>query len=383
MPFFHCRHLALAAFVLVPAVANAAPAATKKPAPTASSSNANAGRHGTTSRVASASSHIALGKSIGSPTEGHLVGGARLTEGTHLRFYPVYANGDVRWGLESLVNLIDRSARSVKKQFPDAVLSVGHLSQAGGGEIDRHASHESGRDADIGFYVKSTAGKAVYAEHMVAFKGDGTAPSWPGAHFDDAKNWALVAAMLSDANCHITHIFVATPIRERLLAYAAKSGAPMALRVRASEVLAQPRGALPHDDHFHVRIGCPSGMDKCIEQPIAKAKGRAHGAVADARTHAAPSSRQPAPRTPTKAPAKPTPAPERSERGGERGEESAKSDSIIPSLAPDIPGLGSAVIPAPLGGVRSTWGGTKEPVAPAPPPAAPPIDDPDGILEGR
>lgn len=325
-----------------------------------------------------APSRAPTGKSVGSPTEGHLVGGAHLTEGTHLRFYPVYANGDVRWGLESLVNLVDRSARAVKKQFPDAVLSVGHLSKPGGGEIDRHASHESGRDADIGFYVKNVAGKAIYAEHMVAFKGDGTAPSWPGAHFDDAKNWALVAAMLSDANCHITHIFVATPIRERLLAYAAKIGAPASVRVRASEVLAQPRGALPHDDHFHVRIGCPSGMDKCIEQPIAKSKGRAHGTVADARAHAAPSSQRPTPHAPNKAPAKPAPAPER-----DRGEESAKSDAIIPSLAPEIPGLGSAVIPAPLGGVRSTWGGTKEPVAPAPPPAAPPIDDPDGVLEGR
>ncbi|AKV03276.1 hypothetical protein AKJ09_09939 [Labilithrix luteola] len=379
--FFRCRHLALAAFVLVPAVANAAPPATRKASPPTPSANANANgnRHGSTARVASASSHVAMGKSIGSPTEGHLVGGARLTEGTHLRFYPVYNEGDVRWGLESLVNLIDRSARAVKKQFPDAVLSVGHLSKPGGGEVDRHASHESGRDADIGFYVKNVAGKAVYAEHMVAFKGDGTAPSWPGAHFDDAKNWALVAAMLSDANCHITHIFVATPIRERLLSYAQKSGAPASLRVRASEVLAQPRGALPHDDHFHVRIGCPPGMDKCIEQPIAKSKGRAHSSVANARTHASPSNRAPVSRAPAKAPAKPAPAPAPAPERSERGEESAKSDSIIPSLAPDIPGLGSAVIPAPLGGMRSPWGGTKEPVAPA----SPPIDDPDGVLEGR
>ena len=29
-----------------------------------------------------------------------------------------------------------------------------------------------------------------------AFRGDGTAPSWPGALFDDARNWALVSAIL-------------------------------------------------------------------------------------------------------------------------------------------------------------------------------------------
>ena len=35
--------------------------------------------------------------------------------------------------------MIERAARSVRKQFPDAVLSVGHLSRQGGGDLDRHA----------------------------------------------------------------------------------------------------------------------------------------------------------------------------------------------------------------------------------------------------
>src|SRR5439155_25796279 len=138
-------------------------------------------------------------------------------------------------------------------------------SRAGGGELDRHASHESGRDADVGFYVKNQAGRAIYAEHFVAFKGDGTAPSWPGAHFDDARNWAFVAALVGDGHARVSHIFVATPIRARLLTYAEKIGAPSSLRQRAAEVMAQPRGALPHDDHFHVRIMCPPAMDGCIE----------------------------------------------------------------------------------------------------------------------
>jgi penicillin-insensitive murein endopeptidase len=31
--------------------------------------------------------------------------------------------------------------------------------------------------------------------------------------------------------------------------------------------MAQPRGSLPHDDHFHVRISCPSFMEACVEYP--------------------------------------------------------------------------------------------------------------------
>src|SRR5262249_16322092 len=123
--------------------------------------------------VSAVSSHLA-GRSLGSPTEGHLLGGAHLDDAPYLRVVPAYGAGDVRWGLESLVGALDRAARSVRKQYPDAVMSVGHLSRAGGGELDRHASHESGRDADVAFYVKSWAGKPLYADHFVAFKGDGT-----------------------------------------------------------------------------------------------------------------------------------------------------------------------------------------------------------------
>ena len=207
------------------------------------------------------------GLSVGSPTDGHLAGGAHLEESPWLRVTPCYAGEDVRWGLESLVSLIDRGARNVRRQFPDSVLSTGHLSRRGGGDLERHASHESGRDADVGFYITNQQGKSIYAEHFVRFLGDATAPSWPGARFDDARNWAFVAAILGDGRAHISYVFVASPLRARLLAYAQKIGAPYALRVRASEVMAQPRGSLPHDDHFHVRISCPPFMEACVEYP--------------------------------------------------------------------------------------------------------------------
>jgi penicillin-insensitive murein endopeptidase len=215
----------------------------------------------------------AIGRSLGSPTEGRLLGGAHLDETPYLRVVPSYAGGDVRWGLEGLVSLLDHAARAVNRQFPGTMMSVGHLSRPGGGEVDRHASHESGRDADVGFYVrtggggKAGDGRPIYAEHFVAFKGDGTAPSWPGAHFDDARNWALVSALVSDGHARVSYIFVAAPLRSRLLAYAERVGAPASIRQRAAELMAQPRGSLPHDDHFHVRIACPSGMDGCIEFP--------------------------------------------------------------------------------------------------------------------
>ncbi len=215
---------------------------------------------------------LRFGRSIGSPTEGHLLGGAHLEETPYLRIVPTYTGADVRWGLAPLVQMIDRAARQVRRQYPDVITSVGHLSREGGGEIDRHRSHESGRDADIAFFVENGTGRQLLAPHFVPFRGDGTAQGWPGAKFDDAKNWALVAALVSDAEAHVTHIFVATPLRARLLAYAERMGVAASTRMRAAEVLQQPRGSLPHDDHFHVRIGCPSSMSACVENPALRAQ---------------------------------------------------------------------------------------------------------------
>jgi penicillin-insensitive murein endopeptidase len=213
---------------------------------------------------------LRFGRSIGSPTEGHLLGGAHLTETDYLRVMPADTAGDVRWGLEPLVSMVDRAARTVRREFPQAIGSVGHLSREGGGDIDRHRSHESGRDADVGFYIRSATGRQLLPSHFVSFRGDGTASSWPGAYFDDAKNWALVRSLITDPQAHVTHLFIAAPLRGRLLAYAERTGAPSMLRVRAAELMQQPRGVLPHDDHFHVRIGCPAHMSGCVENPAAR-----------------------------------------------------------------------------------------------------------------
>lgn len=385
---FSC--FALLAALVLPASATAASpgpakAAAKSPAKGATrppaKSSAGTHRRPTASTTPSSPRRATPSLSVGSPTDGRLVGGVRIAEGPHLRVFPSYAGTDIRYGLDSLVAMIDHAARAVRKQFPDAVLTMGQLSKAGGGQVDRHASHESGRDADVGFYVKSTTGKPLYADHMVVFTADGKAPSWPGAVFDDAKNWALVAAMLGDTRVRITHIFVATHLRARLLAYAAKIGAPPALRRRASEVLAQPRGSLPHDDHFHVRIACPSHMSQCVEWPMRKRAatartsspkaGRNRGAekrtpkVPDARTNTAGSEHD-----------------EPRDRVGVSGrDERDDTDRSIPSLAPSVAGLDSVVIPASLDGVTPARGERSERARGTSGTAAPPVDDPDGVLD--
>lgn len=285
------------------------------------------------------------GKSIGTPTEGHLVGGARLGDAPYVRVVPFYAEGDARWGLESLVGGITRAARAVRKRHPDAVLSVGHLSKPGGGPIDRHSSHESGRDVDVAFYVKDLRGKPVYADHFVPFKGDGTAPSWPGAVLDDARNWAFLAAILTDPKMPVTHVFVSRPIRERMLAYAARVGAPYEVRVKASRAMSQPRGAMIHDDHFHVRVACPVGMRQCVELPSPRvARDKSHGGAASAARSGATASRAKPARPSTRSSEDARDVPVEPAARAESDRPDPRSEDV-PILAPIVPGLDSAVLP--------------------------------------
>lgn len=328
--------------------------------------------------------------SVGSPTDGKLENGLRVEPSAALRFAPAYAHNDVRWGLPSIVHMINRASNQVAKRFAGSVMNLGHVSQQHGGEVDRHASHESGRDADIGFYVKNAQGKQLLSDSFVSFDGNGKAEHWPGALFDDARNWELVAALVTDPEVHISHIFVATPLRDRLLSYAKHVGAHPDIRDRASELLAQPRGSLPHDDHFHVRISCPKNMTQCVEiptpakhrkNPIARHSGSAtdHPAsTAAASKHTATAKSGSASKTSEARQPKPAPVPPKT------AEKPEEEDGLSKLLGPRVQGLDSVVIPA---RIEKTEKGEAAPSPAATPKSdekaapAPPFDDVDGPVQ--
>jgi penicillin-insensitive murein DD-endopeptidase len=208
------------------------------------------------------------GKSIGSPNEGQLLGGSEIRETPYLRVLPGHGN---RWGLPHLVGLLDRSARRVSQRFSGSVMRVGDLSRRGGGDVSGHHSHESGRDADVAFYVTGGDRKPVMPGRLYAFEPDGKAEGGRIV-FDDARNWAFIEALLTDPIARVNRVFVAEHIRARILAHAKRIGASSTLRSRAAEVLFQPKGAV-HDDHFHVRIGCPEGQrGTCLEYVTREAR---------------------------------------------------------------------------------------------------------------
>jgi len=203
--------------------------------------------------------------SIGSPTDGKLEGAVELEASRELRLR--HANG-AHWGLPGLVTLLERSSKRLGARFSGLTLHVGDLSRREGGELAGHKSHESGRDADVAFLFVGPDGESVSPPEFLTVDSTGLALENRSWRFDDARNWALVEAWITDPGSRVEHIFVAARVRARLLSYARTRGVYLPVLHRAAMALKQPSAGQVHDDHFHIRIACPPGQRRvCVPTP--------------------------------------------------------------------------------------------------------------------
>lgn len=191
------------------------------------------------------------GQSIGRPDHGYLRKPTRLPRSSQYyrrRVERTYA----------VANLIDHTLNaiaSVHDRFPKAHrLAIGDLSDEDGGSLSGHASHQSGRDIDIGlFYRQVPAGYPE--EFVVATKSS----------FDAAATWALLESLVATTGQAggVEKVFVDYELQGWLYAEARKRGWS---KTRLVDVFQYPDGKsakhgvirhVPkHDDHLHVRFAC-------------------------------------------------------------------------------------------------------------------------------
>ncbi len=200
--------------------------------------------------------------SIGSPTNGHLEGGVPLPlQGPGFRHNDKRSR-DARYGTVEAVRAIARAADRVAKEAPGSELVVNDLGLPKGGKISHHGSHRAGRDADILFFLRDDAGNTRPAVGE-AIEPDGAGYDYKDlsipdddvrVHFDAARTWRFVRALLEDEEAEVQRIFVVEHLRAMLLAEAERTHAPRAIVQRFADVSCQP--GYPHDDHLHVRWYC-------------------------------------------------------------------------------------------------------------------------------
>jgi penicillin-insensitive murein endopeptidase len=193
--------------------------------------------------------------SVGSPSDGWQIRAKKLNPSADLWIQA--KSLPYSYGHPALVLMLHRTAKQISRQNAGWVLLVGDLSREFGGPLSGHRSHQSGRDADVGFFVTDSAGRPINSRKLVAFDKQGRARDGSGLRFDDYRNWLLVQLWLQDSRANLEHVFVASHLRRRLLDFARARPAFRQHVEAASQFLRQPSVGLPHDDHFHVRIACP------------------------------------------------------------------------------------------------------------------------------
>jgi len=200
--------------------------------------------------------------SIGSPTNGRIVGAVPMPlQGPGFR-YNDRRSQDARYGAAEVVRAIATAAAVVERELPGSELVVNDIGLVEGGKIAHHGSHRAGRDADLLFFLLDDHAQPIGSvgapldPNGIGFdyKDLSLAEDDVRVHFDAARTWRFVRALLEDDQAEVQRIFVVEHLRTELLAEAERSAAPAAVVARFADVSCQPSYA--HDDHLHVRWFC-------------------------------------------------------------------------------------------------------------------------------
>ena len=185
--------------------------------------------------------------SIGAPSGGLLLNGAVM---------PAGPGWDVVLPAESLgttetIAFIRTAVDKVNEIYPGSPpVSIGDISDAQGGRLNRHVSHQAGRDVDIGFYYRNGGGR---------WFAPGTA-----ANLDLPRNWALIRALLVCTD--VETIFLDLRIQRLLYAHALSLGEDKAWLDRVFRFVKGAKEAricyaAGHRTHYHVRFFNPIAQE--------------------------------------------------------------------------------------------------------------------------
>lgn len=199
-----------------------------------------------------------LGQSIGLPHRGKLKKAIRLQQGKGYFIRRPHRS----FGASHTVGYLKSSLATLRRRFPRTHdLAIGDLSAKAGGKITMHASHQSGRDVDIGFYFKKKP--KGYPESFVV-----ATPK----NIDFKASWALLTQFtdLADKPHGVDRIFMTYSSQKMFYKLARKHGIK---KSKLKKIFQYPNGKWSqdaiirhepgHDEHIHVRFKCPPKDSGC------------------------------------------------------------------------------------------------------------------------
>jgi HEAT repeat protein len=201
----------------------------------------------------------ARSRSIGDVSSGYLVNAHQLRfPHPYIAILAVQSERHLNFTTDEMVELIEAGANHVQHTYPGSVTYIGNLGNKGGGDIPYSVSHNSGRDADVAFFVTDVEGNPAQMPDLLPLDKEGKYEGEHGIYiFDIPRNWALIEGfVLHSGNGRLQYIFVADWLRDMILEHARTSGADGEVIAAAARLMMQPRATLAHNDHFHLRIYC-------------------------------------------------------------------------------------------------------------------------------
>jgi len=190
-------------------------------------------------------------ESVGSPARGQIVHARRLPSGMG---YAVRAP-ERAWGTDETVRSVVAAFARARSEHPSAPrLWVHDLSLRGGGPIDDHRSHQSGRDVDIAYPQKDCSGR------LCGFRRLGP------RELDAEVAWTLLQYWLE--RDLLEAVFIDYRLQAPLYREARARGASAEQLARWFQYPRGRSGSLgvirhfpKHADHMHVRFACdPSDL---------------------------------------------------------------------------------------------------------------------------
>lgn len=209
----------------------------------------NTTRDAVSSGIAQASEYLG---GVARSVRNRFFSGIEMIEGYGYKMVRAWRGSN--WGTKPLVDGLRSIAAYMRgggKAETD--LAIGDISSASGGQLGGHASHKTGRDVDIGYYmVDAKTGRPVEGEFVRFTGGRDGLTGWKdgrAVRFDAERNWMLIQAILAnpDPAFKPTNIFIASHLERAVLA----AGGNSPDVARAAQLMSQWPG---HDNHLHLRV---------------------------------------------------------------------------------------------------------------------------------
>ncbi len=195
-------------------------------------------------------------RSIGSYSRGCLAGADPLPyDGPTWQVMRLTRNRN--WGMPELVAFIKKFSTDAKASVGWPGLLIGDMSQPRGGPMPTgHASHQIGLDVDIWLDpMPDHSLTSAERDNQVA-----TSYIVPGTHTK------LNRALWTDQRSQLIKLATSYPEVERIFVNPGIKQELCNLPGRDRTWLRKVRPWYLHDDHFHVRLSCPAGMQGCLSQ---------------------------------------------------------------------------------------------------------------------